>query len=115
MSNPYVREQLRTPVASIVADLATTGDRRGFVVGDPAHVSDLPRAVAPERAEAGSCESPWGKHPRIQHRTIWEQLGAKGIDYPHVMGANVTYRRAQRARTDQAEALPRFDPELTGE
>jgi site-specific DNA-methyltransferase (adenine-specific) len=42
-------------------------------------------------------ESPWGKHPRIQLRTVGELLAGSGIDYPHVSGANVTHRRAARA------------------
>lgn len=37
-------------MASVIGDLAATGDRRGFVVGDPAHVSDLSRSLAPEPA-----------------------------------------------------------------
>jgi DNA modification methylase len=58
-------------------------------------------------AEAGFYESPWGKHPRIQLRTIRELLDGKGIDYPHVTGSNVTLRRAQRARPE-AEAIELF-------
>lgn len=56
-------------------------------------------------AEAGFYESPWGKHPRLQLRTVRELLDGKGIDYPHVTGANVTLRRAQRARPADAEAM----------
>lgn len=63
-----------------------------------------------EAAEAGFYESPWGKHPRLQLRTIRELLDGKGIDYPHVTGANVTVRRAQRARAADAEAMPLFGP-----
>lgn len=59
-------------------------------------------------AEAGFFESPWGRHPRIQLRTIRELLDGKGIDYPHVTGANVTHRRAQRARTAGPEAMELF-------
>jgi DNA modification methylase len=59
-------------------------------------------------AEAGFYESPWGRHPRIQLRTIRELLDGKGIDYPHVTGANVTHRRAQRARTAGVEAMELF-------
>jgi hypothetical protein len=66
-------------------------------------------------AAAGFHESPWGKHPRIQLRTIRELLDNRGIDYPHVTGANVTHRRALRARTEQAEALPLFGAEPTEE
>lgn len=62
-----------------------------------------------EAADAGFRESPWGRHPRIQLRTIRELLDGKGIDYPHVSGSNVTLRRAQRARTgEQLERLELF-------
>jgi hypothetical protein len=69
-------------------------------------------------AEAGFYESPWGRHPRIQLRTIRELLDGKGIDYPHVTGANVTHRRAQRARAAGAEAMELFgraDSEISAE
>ncbi len=58
-----------------------------------------------EAAEAGFYESPWGRHPRIQLRTIRELLDGKGVDYPHVTGSNVTHRRAQRARAAGPEAI----------
>ena len=63
-----------------------------------------------EAAEAGLYESPWGRHPRIQLRTIRELLDGKGIDYPHVTGANVTHRRPQRARPAGPEAMELFGP-----
>jgi len=62
-------------------------------------------------AEAGFYESPWGKHPRLQLRTVKELLDGKGVDYPHVTGANVTHRRAQRVRTIEGEAMPLFAAE----
>jgi site-specific DNA-methyltransferase (adenine-specific) len=62
-----------------------------------------------EAAEAGFYESPWGRHPRIQLRTIRELLAGWGVDYPHVTGANVTHRRASRARPDTPEALELFE------
>ena len=51
--------------------------------------------------EAGFYKSPWGQHPRIHLRTIYELLDNRGIDYPHVTGANVTHRRAARAAAAQ--------------
>lgn len=35
-------------------------------------------------------------------------MDGKGIDYPHVTGANVTLRRAERARPTEAEAMELF-------
>lgn len=66
-----------------------------------------------EAAEAGFYESPWGRHPRIQLRAIGELLAGKGIDYPHVTGANVTHRRAQRARVAGPDAMELFGREPT--
>ena len=59
-------------------------------------------------AEAGFYESAWGKHPRLQLRTVSELLDGKGIEYPHVIGANVTHRRAARAATAQGEQTALF-------
>ena len=37
-------------MASVIGNVSRTNDRRGFVVGDAAYVSDLPRTLAPEPA-----------------------------------------------------------------
>src|SRR5207237_362060 len=62
-----------------------------------------------EAADAGFYESPWGKHPRLQLRTIRELLDGRGIDYPHVTGSNVTHRRAERERRVDAEPMELFE------
>jgi hypothetical protein len=64
-----------------------------------------------EAAEAGFYESPWGKHPRIQLLTIRELLDGRGIDCPHVAGANVTHRRAAKAQAPRPEAPVLFGME----
>ncbi len=46
--------------------------------------------------------------PASSLRTIGELLDGRGIDYPHVTGANVTHRRAQRAKVAGAEAMELF-------
>ena len=51
-------------------------------------------------ANAGFYESPWGKHPRIQLRTVGELLEGARIDYPP---ANVTFRQAEPV---EAESMP---------
>ena len=95
-------------------------DLRGVIERDKAEIGVLISFEEPtpgmrsEAAEAGFYTSPWGKHPRIQLRTVGELLAGKGIDYPHVTGANVTHRRAQRAQTPEAEALPLFGAEPIG-
>jgi DNA modification methylase len=56
-------------------------------------------------------ENPWGrKYPRVQLLTVRELLDGRGIDYPHLAGANVTFRRAERAGIAES----RGDRELFG-
>jgi len=60
-----------------------------------------------EAASAGFYESPWGRHPRIQILTIEELLAGKGIDAPPLGLANVTFKKAPRAKDEQThEQLP---------
>ena len=51
-----------------------------------------------EAASAGFYDSPWGRHPRLQMLTVGQLLDGRGIDYPNVSGANVTHRRAVKAK-----------------
>jgi hypothetical protein len=41
--------------------------------------------------------------------TVRQLLDGRGIDYPHVTGANVTHRRAARAATPAADQPSLFD------
>jgi DNA modification methylase len=90
-------------------------DLRGVIEREKAEMGVLLSFETPsagmrsEAAEAGFYESPWGRHPRIQLRTIGELLDGKGIDYPHVTGANITHRRAARVQVSGAETIPLFD------
>jgi hypothetical protein len=59
-------------------------------------------------ASAGFYTSPWGRHPRIQLRTVGELLAGNGIDYPRTTGGNVTVRKAQRAQAPKPEELELF-------
>jgi DNA modification methylase len=61
-----------------------------------------------EAAGAGFYTSPWGNHPRIQLRTIGQLLAGQGVDYPHITGANVTHRRAEKAAAAKPEELQLF-------
>jgi hypothetical protein len=62
-----------------------------------------------EAASAGFYESRWGKHPRLQLLTVAELLEGKGIDYPRVSGANITYKQAPRVLKKVAEKRDLFD------
>jgi hypothetical protein len=47
------------------------------------------------------------RHPRIQILTIEELLAGKGIDAPPLCLANVTFKKAPRAKDEQThEQLP---------
>ena len=96
-------------------------DLRGVIEREKAEIGVLlsfeeaTSGIRAEAAEAGFYESPWGKHPRIQLRTVGQLLAGQGIDYPHVTGSNVTHRKAVAARREAPEALEMFGPTADGE
>ena len=98
-------------VPTYVRDLRGVIEREKAEIGVLISFEEPTAGMRSEAAEAGFYTSPWGKHPRIQLRTVAELLAGRGIDYPHVTGSNVIHRRAARATTDQAETLVMFDPE----
>jgi len=98
-------------VPAYVRDLRGVLERESAQVGVLLSFEEPSAGMRAEAADAGFYESPWGKHPRIQLRTIRELLDGKGVNYPHVTGANVTHRRAQRVRTIEGEAMPLFAAE----
>jgi hypothetical protein len=81
-------------------------DLRGVLDREEADIGVL---ISFEEASASFYVSPWGKHPRLQLRTVGQLLDGQGIDYPHVTGSNVTHRRAARARADAPEVLELFE------
>ena len=106
-------------VPNYVRDLRGVIEREKAEIGVLLSFEEPTAGMRAEAAEAGFYDSPWGKHPRIQLRTIRELLDGKGIDYPHVTGSNVTLRRAQRAQAADADQLEAFaraaeEPETYG-
>ncbi len=95
-------------VPAFVRDLRGVIEREAAEIGVLLSFEEPSPGMRSEAAEAGFYESPWGNHPRIQLRTVGELLAGKGIDYPHVTGSNVTYRRAQRARGAEPERMELF-------
>jgi Adenine specific DNA methylase Mod len=95
-------------VPAYVRDLRGVLQREDADIGVLLSFEEPSSGIRTEAAEAGFYESPWGKHPRIQLRTIAELLDGKGIDYPHLTGANVTLRRAPRAEQRYAEPIELF-------
>jgi len=95
-------------VPAYVRDLSGVLQREEADIGVLLSFEAPSAGIRAEAADSGYYDSPWGRHPRIQLRTIRELLDGKGIDYPHVTGANVTHRRAQRVRPAGAESLELF-------
>ena len=95
-------------VPAYVRDLRGVLQREEADIGVLLSFEEPSAGMRSEAAEAGFYESPWGKHPRIQLLTIGELLDGKGIDYPHVTGANVTLRRARKVESTYAEPLELF-------
>jgi DNA modification methylase len=91
-----------------VRDLRGVIEREKAELGVLITLEDSTRDMRSEAASAGFYKSPWGQHPRLQILTIEQLLEGKGIDYPHP--TNVTFKRAPRAETPEAEQLS-----LTGE
>lgn len=91
-----------------VRDLFGVLTRENAEIGVLLSFEEPTAGMRAEAAEAGFYTSPWGKHPRIQLRTVGELLAGRGIDYPHVTGGNVTLRRAQRAPASEPKALGLF-------
>jgi DNA modification methylase len=83
-------------VPGFVRDLRGVIQREGAEIGVLISFEEPTAGMRSEAAEAGFHESPWGKHPRLQLRTIGDLLDGRDIDYPHVTGSNVTHRRAAR-------------------
>jgi len=114
-------------VPSFVRDLRGVMEREQAEIAVLISFEEPTAGMRAEAAEAGFYvsgqddrlkENPWGqKYPRIQLLTVRELLDGRSIEYPHVTGANVTLRRAQRAREAAPEKIELFaaeDPEPYG-
>lgn len=99
---------------SFVRELEAVRQQHGADIGVLISFAEPTSGMRGEAAGFGFYESPWGRHPRIQLRTVEELLAGKGIDYPHVTGANVTHRRAARASQATAPTLELFDGPADG-
>jgi len=95
-------------VPNYVRDLRGVIEREKAEIGVLLSFEEPTSGMRTEAADAGFYASPWGKHPRIQLRTVGELLDGKGVDYPHVTGSNVTTRRASRANISQGQQTALF-------
>jgi hypothetical protein len=98
-------------VPNYLRDLRGVIEREDAELGVLLSFEEPSAGIRAEAAVAGFYASPWGKHPRIQMRTDGEQLARKGVDYPHVTGANITLRRAVRAEAPAPDQPALFDEE----
>jgi DNA modification methylase len=95
--------------APYVRDLRGVVEREGADAGVLVSFDEPTKAMRTEAASAGFFESPWGKHPRLQLRTVAELFDGKGIDYPHTAGTNVTLKAAPRVDVKDADELHLFE------
>jgi len=99
-------------VPGFVRDLRGVIERETADIGVLLTFEQPSQGMRAEAAEAGFYDSAWGRHPRIQMRTVGELLDGRGLDYPNVTGANVTHRRAVRAGSAKAESLELFGQDV---
>jgi len=88
-------------------DLRGVIDREDAQIGVLISLQTPTKPMRVEAASAGFYESPWGKHPRLQLLTVGELLDGGIIDMPPQQ-ANVTFKRAPKARAKPDESDPLF-------
>jgi len=94
----------KTGVAHI-RDLRGVVEREEAEIGVMICLQKSTKPMRAEAAEAGFYTSPWGtKHPRMQILTIEDLLSKGSIDYPRTR-ADVTFRKAPRAK-EEARTIP---------
>ncbi len=95
-------------VPNYLRDLRGVIDREEAQIGVLLSFEEPTSGMRSEAASAGFYDSPWGRHPRLQMLTVGQLLDGRGIDYPHVAGANVTHRRATRAKVNRGQQTSLF-------
>ncbi|MBI4559885.1 MAG: restriction endonuclease [Candidatus Hydrogenedentes bacterium] len=88
-----------------VRELFAVVTREGAALGALISMHAPTKPMRAEAAEAGTFESPWGKHAKIQILTISDLLHGKKIDMPRTAGTNVTFKKARRRQGDGGEQL----------
>jgi len=82
-------------------------DREDAQIGVLISLQPPTKPMRVEAASAGFYESPWRKHPRLQLLTVEELLDGAIIDMPPQQ-ANVTFKRAPKAKVKPDESDPLF-------
>ena len=91
-----------------IRDLRGVVEREKAEIGVLITLQEPTKAMRTEAAGSGFYESPWGKHPRLQILTVAELLEGKRIDYPPSKQVNVTFKKAEKAKSKEQreETLP---------
>lgn len=93
-----------------VRDLGHVVSREEAEMGALITLHEPTRPMREEAAGAGFYESPWGKHPRLQIRTVSELLAGKGLDCPPQRQTNITFKKAPKAkRSGKAQGQNNLD------
>ncbi len=89
--------------AAHVRDLVGVLDREKAQIGVLLSLQEPTRDMRKEAASSGFYSSPWGtKHARVQLITVGELLAGGRLDMPPT-GANITHKKAPRAKGAKAE------------
>jgi hypothetical protein len=95
-----------------VRDLRGVVERENAAIGVLISFIEPTKAMRSEAADAEFYHSPgWNKkYPKIQLVTIADLLSGKGINSPPLKHANVTFKKAPKAKRkkDQTKHLPLF-------
>ncbi len=87
-------------------DVKDMRDLRGVIERENAEIGALITLQPPtspmrtEAASAGTYQSAWGKHAKLQIVTIEDLLDGKRIDMPNTRGVNVTFRQAPKSQAE---------------
>lgn len=86
-----------------VRDLRGVLDREKADIGVLISMQEPTSPMKAEAGKAGSFQSPWGKHPRIQLVTIEELLNGRRLDTPPLTQTNITFSKAPKAKDKSAQ------------
>ncbi len=90
---------------SHVHELRGVMEREGAAIAVLITMHQPTKPMREDAASAGMYVSPWGTHPRLQLLTVAELLEGKRIDCPPPSQVNVTFKKAPKAKANEAQAL----------
>lgn len=88
-----------------VRDLRGVVDREKAEIGVLITLEEATKAMRAEAASADFYQSEWGTHSKIQILTVAQLLEGKRIDYPPSRHVNITFKKAAKAKQQEAEQL----------